>query len=74
MKPSVIVHGGAWDIPDEQVDAHVKGCRHAAETAIDILVGGASSIDAVENAVMAMEDDPIFDAGRGSVLNQSGQV
>ena len=74
MKPSIIVHGGAWDIPVEQVDAHIKGCRHAAETANDILVRGASAVDAVESAVMVMEDDPIFDAGRGSVLNQSGQV
>jgi len=74
MRPSIIVHGGAWDIPDEQVDAHIKGCRIAAETANDILVRGASSVDAVESAVMVMEDDPIFDAGRGSVLNQSGQV
>jgi beta-aspartyl-peptidase (threonine type) len=38
------------------------------------LQGGASAIDAVEAAVATMEDDPIFDAGRGSVLNQSGQV
>jgi len=74
MKPSIIVHGGAWDIPVEQVDAHIKGCGHAAQTANDLLVRGASAVDAVESAVMVMEDDPIFDAGRGSVLNQSGQV
>ncbi len=74
MKPTIIVHGGAWDIPDDQVDAHVKGCAAAMGAGRDILLGGSSALDAVEAAVASMEDDPIFDAGRGSVLNQSGQV
>lgn len=74
MKPSVIVHGGAWDIPDDEVEAHIRGCRHASDIARDLLLRGASSVDAVEAAVASMEDDPAFDAGKGSVLNQSGQV
>jgi beta-aspartyl-peptidase (threonine type) len=74
MKPSIIVHGGAWDIPDDEVAAHVNGCSRAAQAAKDLLLHGASALDAVEAAVAAMEDDPIFDAGTGSVLNQSGQV
>lgn len=74
MKPTIIVHGGAWDIPDDQVDDHVRGCAAAASIGRDLLLGGASALDAVEAAVASMEDDPIFDAGRGSVLNQSGQV
>lgn len=74
MKPSIVVHGGAWDIPDDQVEAHVAGCTGAEKAGRDLLLAGASALDAVEAAVAAMEDDPIFDAGRGSVLNQSGQV
>lgn len=74
MKPSIIVHGGAWDIPEELMDAHVKGCRAASRLGIDELLAGGSATDAVEAAVASMEDDPTFDAGRGSVLNQSGQV
>ncbi len=74
MKPAIIVHGGAWDMPDSQVDDHIKGCDKSARRGFDILSGGGSALDAVEEAVVSMEDDPIFDAGRGSVLNQLGQV
>ncbi len=74
MEPSIIVHGGAWDIPEELTDPHIAGCRSAAEVGRDLLLRGASALDAVEAAVAMMEDDPVFDAGRGSVLNQSGQV
>ena len=74
MKPSIIVHGGAWDIPDVLVDPQEKGCGSAAATGYDILLAGGSAVDAVVEAVAVMEDDPVFDAGVGSVLNQSGQV
>lgn len=74
MKPSIIVHGGAWDIPEELEDAHVRGCHHAAAIGNELLLRGASAVEAVEGAVVSMEDDPVFDAGTGSVLNQSGQV
>lgn len=74
MKPSIIVHGGAWNIPDGLVEAHLKGCEAAAEKGYDELVRGESAVQAVVEAVAVMEDDPVFDAGIGSVLNQSGQV
>lgn len=74
MNPSIIVHGGAWDIPEELVNAHVAGCLRSSDLGHDALVKGGSALDAVEMAVASMEDDPTFDAGRGSVLNQSGQV
>ncbi len=74
MKPSIIVHGGAWDIPDDLVEAHLKGCETAAERGYDGLVNGESAVQAVVEAVAVMEDDPVFDAGVGSFLNQSGQV
>jgi beta-aspartyl-peptidase (threonine type) len=73
-QPTLIVHGGAWDIPDDQVDAHINGCRCACEAGWRLLREGASALDAVEAAVRVMEDDPTFDAGRGSFLNAAGQV
>lgn len=74
MKPSIIVHGGAWDIPDILVQANIRGCELAAKEGYDRLESGASAMDAVVEAVAAMEDDPAFNAGVGAVLNQSGQV
>lgn len=74
MKPSIIVHGGAWDIPDDQVERHIAGCDRAAARADEILSRGGTAVEAVEEAVVVMEDDPIFDAGVGSVINQSGFV
>jgi L-asparaginase / beta-aspartyl-peptidase len=74
MKPSLIVHGGAWDIPDESVDACKKGCERALAAGWAILSRGGSALDAVEAAVIALEDDPIFDAGFGSHLNVDGRV
>jgi beta-aspartyl-peptidase (threonine type) len=70
----VIVHGGAWDIPDEVVDDHLKGVSQACQTAYDILRNGGNAIDAVEQGVMFMENDPTFDAGRGSFVNQYAEV
>lgn len=72
--PSLIVHGGAWAIPDDQVEAHMAGCRRAAEVGWQLLSEGAAALDAVEAAVRVMEDDPTFDAGRGSHLNAAGEV
>ncbi len=74
MPIALIVHGGAWDIPDDEVDEHQAGCRQALEIGWQVLQAGGTALDAVEAAVRALEDAPIFDAGVGSVLNRDGDV
>jgi len=74
MRPSIIVHGGAWDVPTEELPACREGVRRAAEAGWAVLTAGGSALDAVEAAVVTMEDDDTFDAGRGSFLNADGQV
>ncbi len=74
MEPSIIVHGGAWDIPQDLHKAHQDGTRLAAEAGWEVLIRGGSALDAVEAAIVVMEDDETFDAGRGSFLNADGQV
>lgn len=74
MKPSLIIHGGAWDIPDEAIAACKKGCAAALGAGWKILASGGAALDAIEAAIMVLEDDPVFDAGYGSHLNLDGQV
>jgi L-asparaginase / beta-aspartyl-peptidase len=74
MQPSLIVHGGAWDIPDEAVAACKEGCQNALAAGWSILSGGGRALDAVEAAIVVLEDDPVFDAGYGSHLNADGEV
>ena len=74
MRPSLIVHGGAWDIPDDAVEACQSGCQRALHAGWSILTSGGSSLDAVEAAIVVLENDPVFDAGYGSHLNLDGRV
>jgi beta-aspartyl-peptidase (threonine type) len=74
MIPSLIVHGGAWDIPDDAVDACKAGCARALQAGWSILSKGGHALDGIEAAITILEDDPVFDAGYGSHLNLDGQV
>jgi len=74
MKPSLIVHGGAWDIPDELMETCKAGCDRALTAGWSILSQGGSALDAIEAAVSVLEDEPAFDAGFGSHLNLDGHV
>ncbi|MGA8730907.1 MAG: isoaspartyl peptidase/L-asparaginase [Terracidiphilus sp.] len=72
--PTLLVHGGAWAIPEDAAVAHEAGVREALERGYAILSVGGSALDAVEAAVTILEDDPAFDAGRGSFLTSDGRV
>src|SRR5579871_444311 len=61
-------------MPDDVIDAHIHGVRNALTTGWRVLERGGSALDAVEEAVVIMEDDETFDAGRGSFLNRDGKV
>jgi L-asparaginase / beta-aspartyl-peptidase len=74
MKPSLIVHGGAWDIPDEAVETCQSGCQRALTAGWSILSSGGAALEAIEAAVLVLENDPVFDAGYGSHLNLDGRV
>ena len=74
MNPVLLVHGGAWDIPSDEITAHTRGVSRAARVGFDLLHQGAAALDAVEAAVTVLEDDETFDAGRGSFLTADGRV
>ena len=61
-------------MPDDMVEAHIRGVNNALAAGWRVLERGGSSVDAVEEAVVIMEDDETFDAGRGSFLNRDGHV
>lgn len=74
MRPSLIVHGGAWPIPQESFDACRNGIRNSLGAGWKILSAGGNAADAVEAAIVVLEDDPVFDAGYGSHLTLDGLV
>ena len=61
-------------MPDATMDAHRTGVRNAAQAGWMVLARGGSALDAVEEALVIMEDDETFDAGRGSFLTRDGRV
>jgi beta-aspartyl-peptidase (threonine type) len=73
-KPVLVIHGGAWAMPDEGVVAHERGIAEALRAGWSALSRGGTAVDAVEAAVTVMEDDDTFDAGRGSFLTRDGRV
>jgi beta-aspartyl-peptidase (threonine type) len=74
VDPVLVVHGGAWAMPDEVVEDHRRGVRNALQAGWEILASGGSALKAVEEAVVIMEDDETFDAARGSFLTSDGRV
>lgn len=71
---SLIVHGGAWNIPHDMLEAHRTGVAEALKQGWKVLSGGGTAVQAVETAIRVMEDDITFDAGRGSFVNALGEI
>ncbi|HYC38309.1 MAG TPA: isoaspartyl peptidase/L-asparaginase family protein [Usitatibacter sp.] len=72
MTIALIAHGGAGNIrPGGEADA-IEGMRLAVEAGRTVLRGGGSALDAVCATVVALEDNPAYNAGTGAVLNYDG--
>src|SRR6478672_6189709 len=75
----LMIHGGAGseriahDDPAHEANARA-GLEHALEIGAKVLANGGAAVDAVEAAARALEENSCFNAGRGSVLTEHGQV
>ncbi|MGH7394257.1 MAG: isoaspartyl peptidase/L-asparaginase, partial [Candidatus Methylomirabilales bacterium] len=74
MKPVLLVHGGAGQVPEDGGTGAREGLEVAASLAWRVLEGGGPAMEAVLAAVQALEVDPRFNAGYGSVLTEDGDV
>jgi beta-aspartyl-peptidase (threonine type) len=79
MKPIVIaVHGGAGTIlksrmTEEKEERYKQALSLAVDSGYEVLERGGSAVDAVEAAVLHLEDSPLFNAGKGSVFTGDGK-
>ncbi|HEX6828096.1 MAG TPA: isoaspartyl peptidase/L-asparaginase, partial [Burkholderiales bacterium] len=71
---ALAVHGGAGRWPEDRLEPTLEGVRRAAQAARRILAAGGTALDAVVEAVAALEDDPLFNAGTGAALNAAGEA
>lgn len=73
---AIAIHGGAGDeldnITEDERKAHRKSLAAALEVGRKIIADGGKAIDAVEQTIRVLEDDPLFNAGRGAVFNAAG--
>jgi len=77
--PSLALHGGAGVFPRDKFPKalqakYEKTLLACLEKGWRILAKGGSALDAVETTVRVLEDSPLFNAGRGSVLNEKGRI
>src|SRR6478609_1738521 len=70
----MVVHGGAGTWRPEFRDRAREGVERAVDAGHAILHEGGDALDAVQQAVIVLEDDPVFNAGRGSVQDQNGAI
>jgi beta-aspartyl-peptidase (threonine type) len=76
---ALAIHGGAGEIgkmklSEDEQKAYHKALNEALHAGYEILKTGGSSIDAVEKAIMVMEDSPLFNAGKGAVFTHDGTI
>lgn len=74
---AIVIHGGAgdpthWD--ETKKEARLEGLARALRTGTDMLADGATALDTVEAVVKVLEDDPLFNAGRGAVVTNEGKA
>jgi beta-aspartyl-peptidase (threonine type) len=74
---AIVIHGGAG--PDseyikENIPGYESGLKEAAEAGQEVLINGGTAMDAVCAAVKSMEDNMLFNAGRGAALNHEGEI
>ncbi len=77
-KWAIVVHGGAGVIEratmkPETEAAYRASMKQATEAGAKVLDGGGSALDAIEAAIHILEDDPLFNAGRGAVFAADGK-
>jgi beta-aspartyl-peptidase (threonine type) len=74
---AIALHGGAGtisqDLPDSVKQRYYEGLEEALRVGELVLRDGGSALDAVENVVMTLEDNPLFNAGRGAVFTSEGR-
>lgn len=74
---AIAIHGGAGGDPAnwsaEEKTARQEGLKAALQIGVDMLKKGSSSLDVVEQVVISLEDNPVFNAGRGAILNAAGE-
>src|SRR6478609_9654091 len=71
---AIALHGGAGQSPKEDTKGAVlMSLGKALDIGVDVLKQGGTSLDAVEQVIRYLEDDPLFNAGRGAVFNAAGQ-
>ncbi|KAJ6028548.1 hypothetical protein N7540_004124 [Penicillium herquei] len=78
-KPALILHGGAGNLKRATLPPELYAAYHASlqtylRSTHDLLKNGASALDAVVHAVSLMEDDELFNCGRGSVFTTAGTI
>ena len=71
---AIVLHGGAKEIAPGKERANREGCLAALAAGVAVLKDGGTALHAVEASIRVLEDDPTFNAGRGSVLNTDGEV
>jgi len=75
--PILVIHGGAGVVRKEMTPEKEKAVRAGLEKALAtgyaVLKSGGNSLDAVQKAIVVLEDDPNFNAGRGAVFNHEGK-
>ena len=77
-KYAIAIHGGAGTILQSQMTAEKEkaykdGLQEAIEAGEKVLSAGGSALDAVQSAIVKLEDNPLFNAGKGSVFTNEGK-